>query len=527
MRLHSFASALAAVLLLSACPTTPPIVVDDPRGTEGEGEGEGEGEAAGERACDDLLDDDSDGRTDCDDVDCSADVVCTAGTGATGSACTTTAQCVGDEHPAVCRTEAALGVPGGACSTWCDAASNDCPADSYCLENNNARSFCVPRCDPTVLDDAAAGCRDGFVCAPFALTADNTIGVCVPGCSSDAQCPVRGACYDNVGQAISGTCVTPEVCTGGNDDDSDGRVDCEDEDCSCDAAIAATCADTDVLALDVDVTGTTTGGTQVLSSSCTGNFLGHERVLRVRAGEAGTTGVLQVQFTGEADLGLALREVCDDATSEVACADNAGPEEGEFLLAAIEGGVDYALIVDAITAQDVGDYTLRATFTADVCGDGVITGAENCDDGPGPAVDGDGCSARCLVELDVVCAAAEALTTSLRGDTRLGRSAVFQGSCTLPQNTANEQLYVFTAARSGIAQLQIASIEQGRDLAIYVRTTCGDADSEVACADNAREGGSEFLAFPVVAGTSYTVVVDGTLSSPFDDSTYFVRLTQP
>ena len=514
---------LLALVSLSACPTTSaPIDVDEPI-AEGEGEGEGEGEDKGEQACDDLVDDDHDGRVDCDDGDCADDDACTAGTGAVGSACDSTADCDGDGHAAVCRSEAALSVAGGACSTWCDAASNDCHVDSYCLETTAARSFCVAQCDPEVLDDVAAGCRVGFVCAPYAVSADVTIGLCQPGCSSDEQCPVRGACYDNASQALSGTCVSPEVCDNSIDDDSDGRVDCEDEDCDCDAGEA--CDSDDVLALDTDVTGTTTGGTQLLSSSCTGNFLGHERVLSVRAGDVGTTGVLQVQLTGAADLGLALRQLCDDATSEVACADNAGTEEGEFLTAVIDGGVDYALIVDAIGAEDEGDFTLRASFTPDVCGDGNITGGENCDDSG--VVDGDGCSARCRVEVDVVCAEAAPLVTSAVGDTRTGRSAVFQGSCTLPQNTAKEQLYTFTALRSGTAQLQIASVEEGRDLAVYVRSDCSDAAAEVACADNAREGGSEFLAFSVVAGTSYTVVVDGTLSSPFDDGRYILRLTQP
>merc|ERR1712137_774038 len=34
----------------------------------------------------------------------------------------------------------------------------------------------------------------------------------------------------------------------------------------------------------------------------------------------------------------------------------------------------------------------------DVCGDGVVTGDEECDDGMMPAMDGDGCSSKCKWE---------------------------------------------------------------------------------------------------------------------------------
>merc|ERR1712153_119318 len=50
-----------------------------------------------------------------------------------------------------------------------------------------------------------------------------------------------------------------------------------------------------------------------------------------------------------------------------------------------------------------GDAATQDTCTP-TCGDGVLKGAENCDDGN--TADDDGCSAKCLVEESYFCAAA-------------------------------------------------------------------------------------------------------------------------
>jgi hypothetical protein len=144
-----------------------------------------------ESRCDDLEDDDFDGRIDCDDSDCTASPVCTTGRAPLHAACTTTADCAGP-HP-VCLTAVATDAPDGECRRWCDpgAATLDpdgCGPDAYCLWEGGERGQCVLTCTPARgnTSDAAtdlARCRDAYACTPALLAVDGHLleaGLCLP-----------------------------------------------------------------------------------------------------------------------------------------------------------------------------------------------------------------------------------------------------------------------------------------------------------------------------------------------------------
>lgn len=486
-------------------------------------------EPAAESRCGDLVDDDLDGRIDCDDPDCVGDPVCQGGALALHAACEMTAECSGPVP--VCLDEATAGHPGGECRRWCDPLeAGACGPDAFCLEQGD-RGQCVPRCSTST----GAPCRDAYRCAPYQIVEGGEIvdiGVCVPGCRDDADCPVRGQCYDVPGFFQSGLCVDPEDCDAPGDEDNDGRFDCEDEDCAslprCDvgAVCAAPVESLTVTTAELVVTGDNTGATALVAGTCTGQFGGLERLYTVTAGLEGQTGTLEIQLGGGPDLGVYVRERCDDPASELGCADNASSEETEFTSFAVPGGVPLSLFIDAI-GDDAGAFELRLAFRPDVCGDGQLTGLEGCDDAQSPPADGDGCSARCQPELDVLCAAATTLTEgSATGDPRASASAYFEGSCMLPGNTSREDLWSFVAEAAGRATVRVIPDGDTADLAVYVRTSCEASATELACADETRVRGVETVSFEVVAGTRYWVFVDGMLSD-FDLGPYRIELELP
>jgi hypothetical protein len=146
-----------------------------------------------ESSCDDFVDDDFDGRVDCDDeTSCQASALCAPGAGPVGSACLDNPDCAANHADPVCL-QAFIGYANGYCSEFCDLAADDCPS--------------------------------GSICAQIGISAD---GVCLASCQSPSDCRPGYACLDE-GFATSVCDKEPElVCDDGADNDADGLVDCED-----------------------------------------------------------------------------------------------------------------------------------------------------------------------------------------------------------------------------------------------------------------------------------------------------------
>jgi hypothetical protein len=151
-----------------------------------------------ETDCEDLRDTDSDGLADCSDSDCADDPACTNGTLPAGSECTSTSQCqaTAGADP-VCIGEATAGWPRGMCSEFCvPGTDTGCAAGFECVALEGlVNGICVQTCP-------AAPCRAGYACREWSDTDPST--VCVPGCTTNAQCPVTGTCDD--GNCVVGAC---------------------------------------------------------------------------------------------------------------------------------------------------------------------------------------------------------------------------------------------------------------------------------------------------------------------------------
>ena len=181
------------------------------------------GENAVAEDCEDGLDNDRDGWTDCADPSCRNTAACGA------EVCTDGVDNDADglidcADPDCQRSES--------CREICDdGVDNDRDGRADCLD-----SECVghPSCpDPEVCDDGVDNDEDGLTdCAD-------------PQCSRTPACRVPEDCEDGVDNDEDGRtdcddrecfgvgpCPFPEVCDDGIDNDEDGLVDCDDTDCA-------------------------------------------------------------------------------------------------------------------------------------------------------------------------------------------------------------------------------------------------------------------------------------------------------
>ena len=183
-------------------------------------------------------------------------------------------------------------------------------------------------------------------------------------------------------------CSGTEDCFDGRDNDGDGTRDCGDSDCE--DACASLCSAAPTLSDPSTVSGDTTGHTSATSASCAESpgSTGREVVYRIVAAE---DGVLEASlYSADAELTVSFRTVCEESSSEQACAYGT-----TVRLPVVEGDEVYVL-VDGATAQDDGAFELTVGTVVVECGNGTVEPGEQCDDG-GTEPD-DGCDATCQIE---------------------------------------------------------------------------------------------------------------------------------
>lgn len=147
-----------------------------------------------ESSCDDLDDNDFDGRLDCDDPTTCRGIssACQPGAGALGTPCFQSSDCDANQGDPICLPSQ-LGFSDGYCSEFCDLTTNDCPGDGQC--------------------------------ADLGLSVN---GVCLDGCVTSLDCQLGYVCLDE-GFPTKVCDRPPEVaCNDDHDNDSDGFVDCDD-----------------------------------------------------------------------------------------------------------------------------------------------------------------------------------------------------------------------------------------------------------------------------------------------------------
>ncbi len=207
-----------------------------------------------ETACDDGIDNDCDGATDCDDLDCDGSSACLCdydGVCETGEDCTNCPNdCISGSGGAVCGNglcEAGDGEDCQTCPADCAGITTGRPSGRFCCGTSIGcgDSRCTSggyQCTTTPQgtayccgDGVCEGSEDALNCAIDCDSGSSYCGdgTCDPGedlcsCSEDCGFPPSSE-------------VPNDTCADGLDNDCDGAADCNDPDCETDPACSATC----------------------------------------------------------------------------------------------------------------------------------------------------------------------------------------------------------------------------------------------------------------------------------------------
>lgn len=428
-----------------------------------------------------------------------------------GDECVTDADC--DDDVGLCITQPTSGFPKGYCTALCDG-DVDC-GEGVCFEDAQT-PFCVFPCSDT------SDCRAGYGCQ--FISEGTSSDACFPGCTANSDCATPAECITDEADGNFGFCIEDEVCDDDTDNDLDGRPDCTDSDCiavnPCLEQIATACSAAG--AFTTPSSGDTTSGDNLFApvncSGTTNTGFGNELLFNYTAA---ATGQLHIEAAPNgADIVLYARALCaGDATGDTMldCADD--PQDGaatEIIDIGVLQDQTVTIFVDSWQPGNEGPYALTSTFTPAICGDGLPTLPETCDDSN--VLAGDGCSDTCQVELDFYCnnAIPLALNTPTVGNTSTGTNlfqapqdaleCTFGGAGLAP---GQEVLYVYTPATSGMLTIDLASTSD-TDFGLYARTDCLDVGTQLGCSDVNFQAGAndETLTIPVTMGVPVTIFVD-------------------
>ena len=306
-----------------------------------------------------------------------------------------------------------------------------------------------------------------------------------------------------------------EDCLLFGDEDGNGLADCDDPACFTDPTCAlpsgpAACAPS---ALFTAPSFGSYGGSTLFApaeerGSCAGS--GNEHVYRFIAPQ---TGAVCVDSSGSSyDTALHVRSECANPNAELACNDDSIFGLQSQLSFNATAGQSYYIFMDGFGGS--GDYTL--SISAGACGQAPPPLFEDCallgdEDGNGLAdCDDPACFAEpaCLAPPGPSACAPSALLVAsgfgvYSGDTFSAPSEE-RGSCA---GNGNEHVYMFVSPQSGI--VCVDSDGSSYDTALHVRSSCADANSEIACNDDALPGLQSQLSFNATAGQLYYIFMDG------------------
>lgn len=447
------------------------------------------------------------------------------GDGTAGDACSEPDVSTGCETGSLCA-----GAPAE-CQKTCAYLTpiSGCPDGHVCGLSN----VCLP---PASGDPAAVGetCQSSWVpyrdCAPegdgfrglcLALYPEQIAEKCERMCrTAGGECPSGEYCAGIFSNTDVGICwkipvcgdavLDPlnEICDDGNAASGDG--------CSGDCDVAefdVLCAAAEPLVLGSELQGTTEGGPTGYGGSCELYIVVPAKTYSY---EVPGPGRLSLNLASDVELDLLVVTDCaDPGTSEVACkSTDVSPEVLDIDFAEAPTG-PLMIVVRGQTIPDVGAFTLNASFTPAICGDGVAVGPEVCDDGN--TMQGVGfCSADCLsADWPALCASLPALSASSpnAGDTTSApnlQSA--DGFCTF--GTSGEVGFAYVAPQTGTLSLHLT--ETDANFALYVVDGCGPATeaSVLSCSNVGwTPGSAEDLQVSLAEGQAITVLVDTVVPS--------------
>ncbi len=327
----------------------------------------------------------------------------------------------------------------------------------------------------------------------------------------------------------NGVAEAPEVCDDGNTLAGDG--------CAADCTFEAGGILNDCPGQGVSVTGAANqprkisfaGSTAsytsntVTPSGCSGS--GYNAVYAVMPDVDGSMTAKLVASYDNAT--LHIRTECDISNTQLDCREASEPLETLELTVPVRAGLPHYVVVDSSSSTYKGTYAVEVTVNPAVCGNKILDGAEECDDGNANA--GDGCAADCKLEpaaagsdtcpgamLPLVAAGdgtfSGVVTSSTATLTSDFKPKTSQGGCST-SNTAKDAVFAITSPIDGMLE---ANVRAAFDAMVYARTAC-DADAaayaDLGCAGNVDGNGAEKIAVPILANTPVYVIVDGELST--------------
>jgi cysteine-rich repeat protein len=284
--------------------------------------------------------------------------------------------------------------------------------------------------------------------------------------------------------------VTPvqEQCGNGIDDDGNGVADCADSACAlqCSTDPQYVCDNASLISEG------TYGFDFVNTADAVSSCAAEERVLRFDAIEAG-------------ELSITLSDP-HYVTPFTTCARDSGTCElaGIFvpMRVPVEPGSTYLAIETTYTVPST--FSVTVSFAPYVCGDSVLTGGEECDDGN--TLVGDGCDAACAIEpFYATCLAAPELLegTTVVDFLTMGTNQV-EGSCG-EYFGAPEYLYVFNPPANGTLSV---ALENAGPAVLFVRDICSVEPFDLGCG-LVEDASPAVLHVPATLGTPLYVFVDG------------------
>lgn len=223
-------------------------------------------------------------------------------------------------------------------------------------------------------------------------------------------------------------------------------------------------------------------------------------------------GQLTIRVQAEHDVIVSVRETCEQEESELICRDASGPGGVEELRLRVEAERPLFLFVDGL-GQSAGPFRLEVTLEETQCGNGILEPAEECDDGGRQA--GDGCDPHCQLEgggavscpgIPLVLGRAPAAPEQIfvRGSNRAQRN--WQTPLTCP-GLGTDQVYALQAREAGAVEIQLQEAAQLHT--VYLRTSCGDANSQLSCVSAlSLEEELPALRAPLAAGETIYVIFD-------------------
>lgn len=248
-------------------------------------------------------------------------------------------------------------------------------------------------------------------------------------------------------------------------------------------------------------------------------------------------GRLTATVRGDYDSMIFVRSSCAaTGFTDLACASSVNGNGPETVTVPVVANTPLYLVVDGARAGANGMFQLDVVLRPASCGNNLIDGGEQCDDGN--AADGDGCSSTCQIETGPThdtCANADVIpltsdgTNSYSaavssGTTNLAGDQTFSTACAA---AGKDAIYKLTAPMSGVLRVSVPTSSFNVSLGVRNSCTPGMTTPPLTCSNASSGTGGEEVVLAVTEGVTYYVIVDGPTATDFGSFTMNLSLKEP